>query len=107
MTCEEGCGGLRLVQAVELRADLVSGGLVELVKDVPSELPGLASGVGIVDGAVDGAEVGKGAGFRVAIAEPPEQFKGPLVAGDGLRMVAAVVVDVTASPRASVGNWRP
>jgi len=95
MTCEEGRGGRRLIEVVQLRADLIGSGRVECVKDVPSDLPGFAGGVGIVGAAVDGSKMGEGAGFAVAISELPEQRKRFLITGDGLGMVAAVVVDVT------------
>ena len=55
---------------------------------------------GTADAAVHLAELGEGAGFAVAVAKLPEEVDGGPVAGDGLGLVAEVLVGVAeAVPR--------
>ena len=77
---------------MELGADLDGGGRVELTEDGLGLLPGFAGRVGVAGAAVNLAEVGEDAGFRVAVAELPEQLEGLSVAGDGLGLVTEVLV---------------
>ena len=79
---------------MELGADDIGIGMVEVAEDGQGLLPGVARG-GEVAGFVMGvAEVGEHVGLEVAVAEVPDQGEGPVVAGNGLRVVAEVMVGV-------------
>jgi hypothetical protein len=81
-----------LVEFVELDADLVGVGVVELLEDGQGLLPRGAGWVRVAGGVVGVTDVGEHLGFGAAIAEFPTEVEGVLVAGDGLRVVAKAVM---------------
>jgi hypothetical protein len=88
------------VKGVEFGADLVGGGVAEVVEDGQGLSPGIVGGLGIAGGEAGLAEAGEGVGFLVAVAEILEQVQGMLVTGEGLVVVPEVVVGVAeAVPR--------
>src|SRR3954454_3455972 len=76
----------------EFGADGVGVGVVEIVEDCQGLLVGVAGGGGVAGGAVGVAELREGDRFLVAHAKVAEQGEGLLVAGDGLGVLAEVVV---------------
>src|SRR2546421_4903531 len=82
------------VKAGEFGADLGGVGVVHFVEDGQGLLPGVAGGLRVAGGVVGVAEVGEGVGLVVAVAGVPDQSEGVLVAGDGLGVLAEVVVGV-------------
>jgi hypothetical protein len=89
-----GQAGAPRLLAVQPAADLVGGGLVELVEDGPGLPPGVAGRAEVAGVAVQLAEAGQAAGLALAVAELPEQRQGPPVAVDRLGPVAEPVVGV-------------
>ena len=79
---------------VELGADLIGGGLVEVVEDVAGVLPDGAGRVRITGSVMAGAHLGEGAGFGVGAAQRLKELEGSLVAGDGLGWLAELLVGV-------------
>ncbi len=65
-----------------------------MVEDGQGLLPGVAGRRMVADRLVGVAEVGEDGCFDVPVAEVPGQVEGVLVAGDGLDVVAQVVVGV-------------
>src|SRR5215218_2941234 len=79
---------------MEFGTDGLGVGVVDFVENGQSVLPGVLAGRGIADGVVGVADVGEDGCFAVAFADVPEQVNGVLEAGDGLGVVAQMVVSV-------------
>src|SRR6266511_2326518 len=89
-----------VARVVELGADLVGVGVVDLFEDGQCSLPRVASRVDLAGGLVRLAEAGQRAGLVVAVAEVPVRDQGLLVVLGGLGVVPEVVVGVAeAVPR--------
>jgi hypothetical protein len=82
-----------VIQFAEFRADMLGVGVVEVDQDGQCKLPGVAGGVEVAGDVVGLAEVGEKGGLVVAVVLPG-QVDGVLVAGDGLVVLAEVVVGV-------------
>jgi hypothetical protein len=99
------CSDVELVEAVEFGTEPVGVGRVKMIEDDNCLLPDGTGGSCVADGVVGVAEVGEGLGQAVAVAEVVIQLDGVLKAGDGLGVVAEVVVDVAeAVPGASLST---
>src|SRR5579859_1111673 len=82
------------VMDAELGADLIVVGVVDLLEDPQSLGPGPAGRGEIASAAVGVAEAVERVGLVGPVGILPGEVKGALVAGDGLRVVAELVVDV-------------
>ena len=78
----------------ELGTDLVAVGMVDLLEDAQRQRPRPAGRTDVARAAVDVAEVVQRDGLVVAVGALPAQLDRPLVAGDGLLVVAQLVMDV-------------
>src|SRR5215469_8863755 len=72
---------------VELEANLVAVGMVDLAEDAPGMFPCLPGGALLARGVMDIAEVIERDSLVVPVGTLPAQVDGPLVAGDRLLMV--------------------
>ena len=68
--------------------------MADLVKDAQRKRPGPAGGVGVARAVMDVAEVIERVSLVVAVGEFLADIKGPLIAADGLLVVAELVADV-------------
>src|SRR6185312_4325011 len=84
----------RVVMDVELGADLIAVGVVDLLEDPHRPGPGLAGRGKIARAAVDVAEAVERVGLVETVGELPGEADGPLEACDGLPEVTAMVVGV-------------
>jgi len=75
--------------------NLLGVGMIEFIKDRQGLLPAATSGVGFAGSVVGVAEVGECLAFAIAFADGPVQIKGVSVAGDGMLVLAELVMDVT------------
>jgi hypothetical protein len=71
-----------------------ASGVGELVEDGQGLLPGVAGGLRVSGGVVGVAEAGEGVGFVVAVADLPVELDRLLVAGEGLGVLAELVVGI-------------
>ncbi len=85
---------LGLPEVVELLPDAVGVGVVEVFEDAQRLLVCVAGGLRVASGVLAVAEVAEDRRFVVALAEVAEQGQSALVAGDGVAVVAEVVVGV-------------
>jgi hypothetical protein len=83
-----------LVEFVELGPDRLGVGVVELVEDGHGVLPAVAGRVGVTGGVTSVAKAGEREGFFVAVADLAVQVDCVSVAGEGLGVVAEVVMGV-------------
>jgi DNA-binding CsgD family transcriptional regulator/tetratricopeptide (TPR) repeat protein len=84
----------RVALDAEFGADRVAVGVADLVEDPQGLCPCPAGGGGVARAAVHVAEAVEGVGLVVAVRAFPVQVEGPLIAGDGLLVVAKLLVDV-------------
>jgi hypothetical protein len=84
----------RLVKVLEFGAEGVGVGVVQVVEDGQGLLPCLTGCFGRAGRVVGVAEVGEGHGFPIPAAEVAVQVDGVVVAGNGLGVVAEVLMGV-------------
>jgi hypothetical protein len=80
--------------AAELGTDLIAVGVVDRVEDPQGLGPGPAGRGGIARAAIHVAEAAERVSLAETVGELPGQVDGPLVARDGLRVAADLVMDV-------------